>query len=406
MKRIEIATVLAKSHKVSIFDEPEAGIDLWSFSMLIKRFEEIHREKKECLILISHQEKIINMADKIMVIEDGEVKKYGTKEDVFPTLFQQEVHDRRRQMLMIKVEETTEGVLDKISEGFEQKGAYNLRQNGISVCHGDSEHIKIRKKEDKPGIDIFIDGKTQGEKVFIPVVVSVSGMTDLVYNDFYVEDGADVNIIAGCGIHNSGCNESRHDGIHTFHVGKNANVHYEEKHYGEGNGTGSRVLNPVTNIELGENSVFTLDTVQIKGVDSTIRTTNVEMDADSKLFVLERLMTDGEQKAESDIEVCMNGAGSSAQIISRSVGKGNSSQVFHPKAVGKNKCHAHIQCDSIIMDHAEVGSIPEIQAKHVDAAIIHEAAIGRINDEQLLKLRTLGMTEAEAENVIIENFLS
>ena len=242
--------------------------------------------------------------------------------------------------------------------------------------------------------------------MFIPVVCSVSGMTDLVYNDFYIADGADVTIVAGCGIHNSGCNESRHDGIHTFHVGKNANVHYEEKHYGEGNGTGSRVLNPVTNIELGENSVFTLDTVQIKGVDSTIRTTNVSMDADSKLFVLERLMTDGEQKAESDIEVCMNGAGSSAQIISRSVGKGNYSQVFHPQAVGKNKCHAHIQCDSIIMDHAEVGSIPEIQAKHVDAAIVHEAAIGRINDEQLLKLRTLGMTEAEAENVIIENFLS
>ena len=323
---------------------------------------------------------------------------------------------------MVKVEETTQGVLDKISEGFAQKGAFNLRQNGISICHGDSEHIKIKKKEDKPGIDIFIDGETKGEKVFIPVVVSVSGMTDLVYNDFYVADGADVDIVAGCGIHNSGCNDvdivagcgihnsgcndSRHDGIHTFHVGKNANVHYEEKHYGEGNGTGSRVLNPVTNIELGENSVFTLDTVQIKGVDSTVRTTNVSMDADSKLFVLERLMTDGEQKAESDIEVCMNGAGSSAQIISRSVGKGNSSQVFHPKAVGKNKCHAHIQCDSIIMDHAEVGSIPEIQAKHVDAAIVHEAAIGRINDEQLLKLRTLGMTEAEAENVIIENFLS
>lgn len=305
---------------------------------------------------------------------------------------------------MIKVEETTQGVLDKISEGFAQKGAYNLRQNGISICHGDSEHIKIRKKEDKQGIDIYIDGETKGEKVFIPVVVSVSGMTDLVYNDFYIADGADVDIIAGCGIHNSGCNDSRHDGIHTFHVGKNANVHYEEKRYGEGNGTGSRVLNPVTNIELGENSVFTLDTVQIKGVDSTVRTTNVSMEADSKLFVLESLMTDGEQKAESDMEVCMNGAGSSAQIISRSVGKGHSSQVFHPKAVGKNKCHAHIQCDSIIMDHAEVGSIPEIQAKHVDAAIVHEAAIGRINDEQLLKLRTLDMTEAE--NVIIENFLS
>lgn len=308
---------------------------------------------------------------------------------------------------MVKLDQVTEEVLNVINDSrFQQTGAFNLRQNGTSICHGDSEHIKIKKKKDKPGIDIYIDGETRGESVFIPVVVSVSGMTDLVYNDFYVADGADVAIIAGCGIHNSGCNDSRHDGIHTFHVGKHANVRYEEKHYGEGNGTGSRVLNPVTNIELGENSVFTLDTVQIKGVDSTVRTTNVSMEADSKLFVLERLMTDGEQKAESDMEVCMSGAGSSAQIISRSVGKGHSSQVFHPKAVGKNKCHAHIQCDSIIMDHAEVGSIPEIQAKHVDAAIVHEAAIGRINDEQLLKLRTLGMTEAEAENVIIENFLS
>ena len=307
---------------------------------------------------------------------------------------------------MAELDRVTEQILDQISGEFKQEGAYNLRQNGVSICHGDSEHVKIKRKEDRQGIDIYIDGETKGETVSIPVVVNASGMDDQVYNDFYIADGADVVIIAGCGIHNSGCNDSRHDGIHTFHVGKNANVHYEEKHYGEGNGTGSRVLNPVTNIELGENSVFTLDTVQIKGVDSTVRTTNVSMDADSKLFVLERLMTDGEQKAESDIEVCMNGAGSSAQIISRSVGKGNSSQVFHPKAVGKNKCHAHIQCDSIIMDHAEVGSIPEIQAKHVDAAIVHEAAIGRINDEQLLKLRTLGMTEAEAENVIIENFLS
>lgn len=173
----------------------------------------------------------------------------------------------------------------------------------VSICHGDSEHIRIRKKEDKPGIDILIDGDTKGERVFIPVVVSVSGMTDLVYNDFYIADGADVTIVAGCGIHNSGCNESRHDGIHTFHVGKNANVHYEEKHYGEGNGTGSRVLNPVTNIELGENSVFTLDTVQIKGVDSTVRNTNISMEAGSKLYVIERIMTDGKQHAESNMEV-------------------------------------------------------------------------------------------------------
>ena len=307
---------------------------------------------------------------------------------------------------MTQINETTQGVLDQISEGFDQNGAYNLRQNGVSICHGDSEHIRIRKKEDKPGIDILIDGDTKGERVFIPVVVSVSGMTDLVYNDFYIADGADVTIVAGCGIHNSGCNESRHDGIHTFHVGKTANVHYEEKHYGEGKGTGGKVLNPVTNIYVGENSVFTLDTAQIKGVDSTLRETNVELAKNAKLFVTERLMTDGKQQAESNIEVQLNGEDSSAQIISRSVGKGESVQTFHPNAIGNSKCQAHIQCDSIIMDHAEVGSIPEIRAKNVDAAIIHEAAIGRINDEQLLKLRTLGLTEEEAENVIIQNFLN
>ena len=188
------------------------------------------------------------------------------------------LRDWREEHNMVKLDNVTEGVLDVINDNkFSQTGAFNLRENGTSICHGDSEHIKIKKKTDKPGIDIYIDGKTDGEAVYIPVVLSKSGMTDLVYNDFYVEDGADVRIVAGCGVHNSGCNESRHDGIHTFHVGKNANVRYEEKHYGEGNGTGARVLNPVTNIFVGENSVFTLDTAQIKGVDSTVRETNVEL---------------------------------------------------------------------------------------------------------------------------------
>lgn len=308
---------------------------------------------------------------------------------------------------MVKLDNVTEEVLNIINNhNFSMKGAFNLRENGTSICHGDSEHVKIKKKTDNPGIDIYIDGNTKGEAVYIPVVVSVSGMKDLVYNDFYIEDGADVKIIAGCGIHNSGCNESRHDGVHTFHVGKNANVRYEEKHYGEGEGTGGRVLNPVTNIFVGENSVFTLDTAQIKGVNSTIRETVVELEKNAKLYVTERLMTEGEDKAESNIEVRLNGENSSAQIVSRSVGKGHSVQTFHPNAVGNNKCQAHIQCDSIIMDEAEVGSIPEIRARNIDAAIIHEAAIGRINDEQLLKLRTLGLTEEEAEGVIIENFLN
>ena len=307
----------------------------------------------------------------------------------------------------MKLDAVTDEILKKIDDyGFKQEGAYNLRYNGQALCHGDTDHIKIRRKTDKQGIDVYISKETQGEEVHIPVVVDASGMTDIVYNDFYIADGADVTIVAGCGIHNSGCNESRHDGIHSFHVGKGANVRYEEKHYGEGEGTGAKVLNPVTKIYMEEDSVFTLDTAQIKGVDSTLRETDVHLGAGAKLYVLEKLMTHDQQTAESNMEVDLDGEGSSAQIISRSVAKGTSKQIFHPKAVGNAKCHAHVQCDSIIMDHAEVSSIPEINARHLDAAIIHEAAIGRINDEQLVKLRTLGMTEEEAEGVIIENFLN
>lgn len=308
---------------------------------------------------------------------------------------------------MANIDQITESVLAKIdSEGFQQEGAYNLRYNGYSLCHGNTEHITIKRKEDKQGIDVCISGETKGEKVHIPVVVTVSGMTDEVYNDFYIEAGAEVTIIAGCGIHNSGCNDSRHDGIHTFHVGKGANVRYEEKHYGEGEGSGARILNPVTRIIMEEDSVFTLDTAQIRGVDSTKRRTEVTMGKNTKLFVMEKLMTHGEQSAVSDMDVYLNDAQSSAQIISRSVAKENSSQVFHPKAIGNAPCRAHIQCDSIIMDKAKVCSIPEIDANHVDAAIIHEAAIGRINNEQLIKLNTFGLSDEAAEEIIIENFLN
>ena len=308
-------------------------------------------------------------------------------------------------MAAVKLDAVVDKVLKVIDgPGCEQKGAYNVRYNGRPLCHGDSEHIKIRPKEDRQGIDVYIDKEAKGEQVHIPVVVA-SGMTDIVYNDFYVEEGAEVVIVAGCGIHNSGCDQARHDGIHAFHIGRGANVRYEEKHYGEGEGTGERILNPVTKIFMEEDAVFTLDTAQIRGVDSTVRETEVEMAAGAKLQVTERLMTHDSQTAVSNMEVRMNGDGSSAQIISRSVAKGTSVQTFHPKAVGNAGCHAHIQCDSIIMDQAEVCSIPEINARNIDAQIVHEAAIGRINDEQLLKLQSLGLTEEEAEGVIIENFL-
>ena len=306
----------------------------------------------------------------------------------------------------MELDAVTSSVLKEIDAGgWKQEGAYNLRFNGQALCHGDSENIKIKRKEDKPGVDVYISGETKGEAVHIPVVISQSGMTDVVYNDFYIEEGADVVIIAGCGIHNSGCNETRHDGVHAFHVGKNAKVVYEEKHYGEGEGTGENVLNPVTEIFLGEGAVFTLDTAQIRGVDSTERKTDVDMGPGSRLFVMEKLMTHDGQTAVSNMEVRMNGDDSSAQIVSRSVAKGASRQTVHPNAVGNALCKANIQCDSIIMDEAQVCSIPEIDARNIDAQIIHEAAIGRINTEQLLKLRSFGMTEEEAEAVIIDSFL-
>ncbi len=307
----------------------------------------------------------------------------------------------------MKLDAVTEGVLQKIDDsGFKQEGAFNLRYNGQSLCHGDTEHIKIRRKEDRQGIDVYISGETRGEQVHIPVVVAASGMTDVVYNDFYVEEGADVTIVAGCGIHNAGCDEARHDGIHAFHVGKGATVTYAEKHYGEGEGTGEKILNPVTRIYLEEGAVFNLDTAQIGGVDSTVRKTEVTLAAQARLNVMEKLMTHDAQTAVSDMTVELNGAGSSARIVSRSVAKGTSVQTFHPIAVGNALCHAHVQCDSIIMENAQISSIPEINARDVDAQIIHEAAIGRINNDQILKLRTFGMTEEEAEAVIIEDFLA
>ena len=257
------------------------------------------------------------------------------------------------------------GVTDKIlsiidSLGFKQEGAFNLRYNGQAICHGDSEHIRIEKKASEPGINIFISGETRKEQVHIPVVMNEPGMKDVVYNDFYIEDGADVTIVAGCGLHNDGCSESRHDGIHTFHVGANANVTYIENHYAEGQGSGDKVLNPITRIFVGKGSVFNLETTQIEGVDATKRENFVVLEEDAKLYVTEKLMTHGGQSAVSNMEVQLNGRGSSARIVSRSVAKGSSRQTFHPKAVGNSACPAHIQCDSIIMDEAEVCSIPEV----------------------------------------------
>ena len=284
-------------------------------------------------------------------------------------------------------------------------GAVNIRSDGKKIYRHNSEHIRIEGKTDKDGIDIRIDAGTKNESVYIPVVLT-AGMSDMVYNDFFVGAGADVTIVAGCGIHNDSCDESRHDGIHTFYLEKGARVHYIEKHYGEGAGAGSRVLNPQTIVYLGEQASMTMDTAQIGGVDDTKRYTKVVCQgAGSEIIINEKLQTDGTQQAVSEMDVILDGADSKTRVVSRSVAKGDSSQVFYPRVTGNAPCFGHVSCDSIIMDHGKVRSIPELNCNHVDAGLMHEAAIGKIAGEQILKLETLGLTAEQAEEKILEGFL-
>ncbi len=285
------------------------------------------------------------------------------------------------------------------------KGAFNIRKNGKLEARQNSEFIEIVTKTDKPGIDIRIRPYTKGEQVHIPVILTESGLSDMVYNDFFVGEHCDVDIIAGCGIHNDGHQRSQHDGIHTFYVGRHSHVKYTEKHYGEGSGDGERILNPQTIIYLEEGASVELETVQIKGVDSAKRYTRVECAAGAEAIVTERLLTHGKQFAESRMEVVLNGEGARTQVVSRSVAQDESVQVFYPKVEGNAHCFGHVQCDSIIMGHAKVSSIPAIVANDMDAQLIHEAAIGKIAGDQILKLMTLGLTEEEAEQKILDGFL-
>ena len=287
--------------------------------------------------------------------------------------------------------------------------ALNIRKDSGCAARQSTEHIEISSKTDgKEGIDIRIKDGTKGEKCYIPVIISKSGLSEMVYNDFYVGDDCDVEIVAGCGIHNSGCDESRHDGVHTFYIGKNSRVRYSEKHYGENDPgqTGQNVMNPKTEVFLGENSVIQMDTVQIRGIDSTRRETAFHCDAGSEVVVTERLLTHGKQVAQSDMVINLNGADAKGRVISRSVAQDESEQLFYPRMVGNAACFGHVQCDSIIMGQAKIQSIPAIVANCPEAQLIHEAAIGKIAGDQLLKLVTLGLTPEEAENRILEGFLA
>lgn len=303
--------------------------------------------------------------------------------------------------------EITNELLQQVSDITAQdlKGAYNVRENGQCACRGCSQNIVIESKNDKSGIDIIVKPYTVGETVFIPAIITESGVDDLVYNDFFIGEGADVTIVAGCGVHTDGDEHSQHNGIHRFFLRKNSRVLYKEKHIGTGEGTGQRVINPETYMELSEGSYMEMDTVQIEGVDSTKRVTKGKLDRDAKLVIKEKLLTHDRQSAETDFKVELNGDGSRADVVSRSVAKDDSHQVLKLVIHGNAACSGHTACDSIIMGNGIVSAIPEITANHVDATLIHEAAIGKIAGEQLTKLMTLGLTEEEGEAKIIEGFL-
>ena len=285
------------------------------------------------------------------------------------------------------------------------KGAYNIRKNGKLDSRASTANIEIVTKEDKPGIDIKIKDGTVRQSVHIPVIITEAGLDEVVYNDFFIGKDCDVVIVAGCGIHNDGSDKSQHDGVHTFYVGENSKVHYVEKHYGEGEGTGERIMNPQTVVYLEKGASIQLDTTQIRGVDSTKRYTKVVVKENGEAVINEKLLTHDRQHATSEMDIILAGADSKGRVISRSVAQDTSQQVFYPRMIGDAAGFGHVQCDSIIMGDAKIQSIPAITANHPDAQLIHEAAIGRIAGDQILKLMTLGLTEEEAEEEILNGFL-
>ena len=300
----------------------------------------------------------------------------------------------------------TEEILKQVSDwNGTFKGAYNIREDGGCVGRQSSENIKIESKADGSGLEIHISPKAQKETVYIPACVTRGNVNDLVYNDFYVGEGADVTIVAGCGVHTDNEGEAEHDGIHRFFLEKGAHVLYKEKHVGTGTGIGLKKINPVTDMELKEDAVMEMDTIQIGGVDLTKRSTKAVLGARAKLIIHERIMTDGEEQASTDFEVEMKGEDSGVDLISRSVAKDHSYQEYHSKIRGNCRCTGHSECDAILIGEGKVNAAPELFAGDIDASLIHEAAIGKIAGEQIVKLRTLGLTEEEAEKRIVEGFL-
>ena len=310
-------------------------------------------------------------------------------------------------MSELNLKEITKKLLSLVSDGEgDYKGAYNIRENGSCAARMSSEHIKIVSKTDKDGIEIHVDANTAGETVSIPACITKSDVDDLVYNDFFIGENADITVVAGCGVHSDGEGDSRHNGIHRFFLAKGARVKYLEKHVGTGEGSGKSFIDPVTEIYLDEDSYLEIDTAQIGGVDRSTRYTKAEVGKNARLIIRERLLTEKDQSADSDYLIEMNGENSALNLISRSVARDNSRQSYRSIVIGNAPCTGHTECDAIISENGIVDAAPELRAHNGDAALIHEAAIGKIAGEQILKLRTLGLTESEAEQTIIDGFLS
>ncbi len=285
-------------------------------------------------------------------------------------------------------------------------GAYNIRADGQAAGRRSTANIEIVPQKERQGIEIHVKDGTVNESMHIPVIMQQSGLKDLVYNDFYIGENCDITIVAGCGIHNcGGGGDSQHDGIHTFYVGKNSKVKYIEKHFGEGDGRGKQIMNPTTILHLAEGAELEMETTQIEGIDDTIRETSGDLADGATLVIHEKILTTGDQVAKTNFEVDLNGQNCSANVVSRSVAKDRSVQDFVSRINGNAACYGHTECDAIIMDDAHVIASPQLSANCIDASLIHEAAIGKIAGEQLIKLMTLGLTEQEAEEQIINGFL-
>ena len=307
---------------------------------------------------------------------------------------------------MIKMNEVDKELLKEIADMHSvPQGSFNIRKNGESIARNSTKDIEIVPKKDKSGIDIIVKEGVKNKSVHIPVIITVGNLNDLVYNDFYIGRDADVLIVAGCGIHNPTDQKSQHDGIHTFHLEENCKVKYIEKHLGVGNGQGDKVLNPTTVVEMKDGSDFEMETIQLGGVSYSNRNTNAFLGNDAKLVIKEKILTSDKQKAITTFNVVLKGKNSSVEVVSRSVAKGKSRQKFVSNLKGQNECFGHVECDGIILDNAQIESVPKIVAQNINATLVHEAAIGKIAGDQLVKLQTLGLSEEEAQNQIIKGFL-